>query len=157
MTHAPRRKKILTQFHYFSPYYCIQAHHVYKIQEVTGVPFYGYHSGQHRFLKLFFYDPFTIKRAVSLLQNGGVMEKHFQPHESHIPYVLQFMMDYSLQGMNFLHLRNAKFRRNCDSTIENQGTPHHCVTFHKITLISEVRITCFDHLNNFMEYVAEEI
>ena len=28
-------------------------------------------------------------RVVSLLQNGAVMNKVFQPHEAHIPYLLQ--------------------------------------------------------------------
>ena len=81
---------------------------------MSGVPYYGYHSREHMFLKLFFYDPLMIKRAATLLQNGGVMERYFQPHESHIPYILQFMMDYNLQGMNFLHLRNAKFQHKTE-------------------------------------------
>ena len=34
-----------------------------------------------------------------------------QPHYSHVPLTLQFMMDYNLQGMNFLNLRLAKFRQ----------------------------------------------
>ena len=28
-------------------------------------------------------------RVVSLLQNGAIMNKVFQPHEAHIPYLLQ--------------------------------------------------------------------
>ena len=34
-----------------------------------------------------------------------------QPHYSHVPFALQFMMDYNLQGMNCLDLRCAMFRR----------------------------------------------
>eukprot|EP00096_Caligus_rogercresseyi_P013569 TRINITY_DN6200_c0_g1_i2.p1 TRINITY_DN6200_c0_g1~~TRINITY_DN6200_c0_g1_i2.p1 ORF type:complete len:295 (-),score=89.41 TRINITY_DN6200_c0_g1_i2:77-961(-) len=37
-----------------------------------------------------------------------------EPYESHIPFTLQFMMDYNLQGMNLLHLSHALFR--IDST-----------------------------------------
>ncbi len=33
-----------------------------------------------------------------------------QPHESHVPFELQFMMDYNVQGMNLIHLRHAMFR-----------------------------------------------
>ena len=32
---------------------------------------------------------YSIFRVVSLLQNGAVMNKVFQPHEAHIPYLLQ--------------------------------------------------------------------
>ena len=45
-----------------------------------------------------------VKKAAELLQNGAVMDKLLQPHESHINYVLQFMMDYNLQGMNTVSL-----------------------------------------------------
>lgn len=32
------------------------------------------------------------------------MGKQFQPHESHIPYILKFFIDYNLFGMSFLHV-----------------------------------------------------
>lgn len=38
------------------------------------------------------------------LQNGAVCNTIFQPHEAHIPYHLQFMIDYNLHGMNFIKL-----------------------------------------------------
>ena len=50
--------------------------------------------------QIYFYNPHMVKKAAELLQNGAVMDKLLQPHESHINYVLQFMMDYNLQGMN---------------------------------------------------------
>lgn len=40
------------------------------------------------------------------------MGRKFQPYESHIPYSLQFMIDYCLYGMNFVHYSKVKFRTN---------------------------------------------
>lgn len=67
-------------------------------------PFYGYHAIEHQYLKIYLYNPQLIKRAGSLLQSGAILGKIFQPHESHVPYVLQFLIDYNLYGMSFLHV-----------------------------------------------------
>lgn len=39
------------------------------------------------------------------------MRKILQPYEAHIPFILQFLIDFNLQGMNFVHLKSAKSRR----------------------------------------------
>lgn len=85
--------------------------HVYKAVKVSGIPMYGYHAKQHTFIKIYLYNPYMVKRAADLLQNGAVMNKVLQPHESHVNLVLQFFMDYNLQGMNQIHLACAKFRQ----------------------------------------------
>jgi DNA polymerase zeta len=36
----------------------------------------------------------------------------YQPHEAHVPYILQFMIDYNLYGMSHVNLKNVKFRRD---------------------------------------------
>ncbi len=38
------------------------------------------------------------------------MNEVLQPHESHVPFVLQFMIDHNLFGMNHIHLSDVKFR-----------------------------------------------
>lgn len=85
--------------------------HVYKAVKVSGIPMYGYHPRQHTFVKIFFYNPFMVKRAAELLQGGAVLNKILQPHESHTNMVLQFMIDYNLQGMNMINLSHAMFRQ----------------------------------------------
>jgi DNA polymerase zeta len=51
-----------------------------------------------------------VRRAADLLATGAVMNQVLQPHEAHVPFELQFMMDYNIQGMNLIHLRHAMFR-----------------------------------------------
>lgn len=82
-------------------------------------PFYGYHRTDHQFLKIYMFNPRFIRRAANLLQNGAILNKVFHPHESHVPYILQFMIDYNLYGMSFLHVPQevVKFRRKS----ENEG------------------------------------
>ncbi|KDO56300.1 hypothetical protein CISIN_1g000501mg [Citrus sinensis] len=43
-------------------------------------------------------------------KGGAVFDKSLQPHESHIPFLLQFLVDYNLYGMGHLHLSKLKFR-----------------------------------------------
>lgn len=49
-------------------------------------------------------------RLAELLLAGAVMNQTLQPHESHIPFHLQFMMDHNLYGMNHIHVSAVKFR-----------------------------------------------
>lgn len=51
-------------------------------------------------------------RVCELLQSGAVMNKSYQPHEGHIPYLLQLFIDYNLYGMNLVNLGAVKFRRS---------------------------------------------
>ncbi len=85
-------------------------HHVFKVTEVSGTPYYGYHAKEHRFAKVYLYNPYDLRKASDILASGSVMGQVLQPHYGHVPYTLQFMMDYNLQGMSLIHLRTAKFR-----------------------------------------------
>ncbi|XP_044147686.1 DNA polymerase zeta catalytic subunit [Bufo gargarizans] len=85
--------------------------HVFKITLVSGVPFYGYHEKERQFMKIYLYNPSMVKRVSELLQGGAVMNKCYQPHEAHIPYLLQLFIDYNLYGMNLVNLAAVKFRR----------------------------------------------
>ena len=51
------------------------------------------------------------------------MNEKLQPHESHVPFVLQFMIDHHLFGMNHIHLANVKFRIT--------GSTRECVNFNE--------------------------
>ncbi|XP_078617508.1 DNA polymerase zeta catalytic subunit-like [Branchiostoma floridae x Branchiostoma japonicum] len=94
--------------------------HVFKISLVSGTPYYGYHEKEQQFMKIYFYNPLMVKKAVDLLQGGAVMNKPYQPHEAHIPFLLQFFIDYNLYGMNYINLGAVKFRRPKEEGKVNQ-------------------------------------
>lgn len=85
--------------------------HVHKITVVSGMPFYGYHAQEKPFMKIYLYNPQMVKRVSELLQGGAVMNKCFQPHEAHIPFLLQLFIDYNLYGMNLINLSAVRFRK----------------------------------------------
>lgn len=39
------------------------------------------------------------------------MSRVWEPHESHLPYLLQLKIDFNLSGMAWLRLAHARFRR----------------------------------------------
>ncbi|XP_050053975.1 DNA polymerase zeta catalytic subunit isoform X2 [Aphis gossypii] len=47
-------------------------------------------------------------------KNGAICNTIFQPHEAHIPYHLQFMIDYNLHGMNYIKLSAVKYRNSIE-------------------------------------------
>lgn len=67
-------------------------------------PFYGFHHGEHQFLRIQLYNPNVLRRVAGIAQSGSILGKQFQPHESHIPYILKFFIDYNLFGMSYLHI-----------------------------------------------------
>ncbi|XP_041353976.1 LOW QUALITY PROTEIN: uncharacterized protein LOC121371842 [Gigantopelta aegis] len=88
--------------------------HVHKLSLVTGIPMYGYHAKEQEFIKIYLYNPTSVKKAADLLLAGAVMSKPFQPYEAHIPYHLQLFIDFNLYGMNLINAGAVKFRRKKD-------------------------------------------
>ncbi|XP_068199262.1 DNA polymerase zeta catalytic subunit [Antennarius striatus] len=104
------------------------AQHVFKVVLVSGMPFYGYHAKEKHFMKIYLYNPQMVRRVCELLQSGAVMNKSYQPHEGHIPYLLQLFIDYNLYGMNLINLAAVKFRlghkQDGAAVSPDKQTPH---------------------------------
>ncbi|CAK7268214.1 DNA polymerase zeta [Sporothrix epigloea] len=76
---------------------------VLAITFVRGIPFYGFHVGFRPYLKIYLYDPSQISRVAEMLRQGRIAGiPPLQPHDSHIPFLLQFMTDYNLYGCDIL-------------------------------------------------------
>ncbi|KAH0536373.1 hypothetical protein FGG08_006747 [Glutinoglossum americanum] len=97
---------------------------VARITPVKGVPFYGYHVGHTYFLKIYIFNPRHMTRLVDLLQQGSIMKTVFQPYESHLQYLLQWMCDYNLYGCGYIDCGKVKFR-NPVPDYEEINSPAH--------------------------------
>ncbi|KAI9670771.1 MAG: DNA polymerase zeta [Caeruleum heppii] len=83
---------------------------VAHISLVKGVPFYGFHVGYRHFLKIYILNPLHMTRLADLLRQGTIMSKIFQPYESHLQYLLQWMCDYNLYGCGYIDCSKVQFR-----------------------------------------------
>ncbi|CAO1623914.1 unnamed protein product [Parajaminaea phylloscopi] len=104
--------------------------HLAAIHLVKGVPFYGYHVGWTYFLKISFVDPSHNYRIATILQSGRVLRTVFQPHEIHIRYQLQFMLDYNIFGCDYIDLETARFRLPVPASPEGSSSQPHLQPCH---------------------------
>uniref|UniRef100_A0A1A8ES22 DNA polymerase zeta catalytic subunit n=2 Tax=Nothobranchius korthausae TaxID=1143690 RepID=A0A1A8ES22_9TELE len=120
--------------------------HVFKVVLVSGMPFYGFYAKEKHFMKIYLYNPRMVKRVCELLQSGAVMNRTYQPHEGHIPYLLQLFIDYNLYGMNLITLGAVKFRRS-QSKGEPPAEPNRTGTS-SLPSISPWKSPCTSKLND---------
>lgn len=62
---------------------------VHCIEEVKAMKLYGYHQHEEPFLKVQFYNPFSVQKASELLSDRKLLNLSVQAYQSHIPYILQ--------------------------------------------------------------------
>lgn len=80
---------------------------VHRIDPVQARILYHYHQPPKPFLRISLYSPYHIKKAADACQTGRVIGQQLRCYETHIPYFLQFMMDYGLFGMDSVNLSQA--------------------------------------------------
>ncbi|KAL0226875.1 hypothetical protein P9112_014199 [Eukaryota sp. TZLM1-RC] len=83
---------------------------IYNIELVSATPFYGFSPSSSHFLKLSFIYPHISSVAADLLRSGQVCNTSFTLYEAHLSYLSQFMIDYSLVGMDYVHVESPFFR-----------------------------------------------
>ncbi|KAI9733336.1 MAG: DNA polymerase zeta [Cirrosporium novae-zelandiae] len=97
---------------------------VAHITVVKGIPFYGYHVGYRFFLKIYMFNPIYINRLASVLREGAVMKTAFQPYESHLQYLAQWMCDYNLYGCAYINCSKVNFRNPVPDYLELNNPSH---------------------------------
>jgi DNA polymerase zeta len=97
---------------------------VAHISLVKGVPYFGYHVGYKYFLKIYLLNPSNMTRLSDLLHQGAIMKQVFQPYESHLQYLAQWMCDFNLYGCNYIDTERPFFRDPIPN-LQDLANPHH--------------------------------
>ncbi|CAF4639620.1 unnamed protein product [Rotaria sp. Silwood1] len=122
--------------------------HVHDINLVELLPIYGYHEKMVKFWKIEFYNPSIIRKAADLLLAGAVMNQEFQPHEAHVPFNLQFFIDYNLYGMNFILFNNACERNSSQITTNLSTASNQTTTISSIPRVSSCQLEYDVHIDD---------
>jgi len=80
---------------------------VHSLSACKAVDFYGFHSKEkpEEFVKIDVTQPMQLKNIGVFLQSGHhELNMAFQPYETHVPFLLQFLSDYKLAGMGYIRL-----------------------------------------------------
>jgi hypothetical protein len=79
-------------------------HHIAAIVLTKGIPFYGYHIGYQTYLKIYMTNPYEKQQMLDILQTSAIRNTSYQPHEAHLNFELQFLIDHNLYGMDWIHI-----------------------------------------------------
>lgn len=92
--------------------------YVAKVEPIKGREFYGYYEEYECFYKVSLLRPNSLNRIVDLLNKKENI--HVMPHfndqdnikilEAHLPFFLQFCIDYNLHGCSWLSLKSFSYR-----------------------------------------------
>ena len=83
---------------------------VHACSLVRAKSMYGFHACDSLFIKISIYDPSRMSRVRAALLSGGIHGRTFQPHEAHVPFILQTMMDFNLHGAGVVKCSEVTFR-----------------------------------------------
>lgn len=92
--------------------------YIAKVEPIKGREFYGYYEEYECFYKVSLLRPNSLNRIVDLLNRKENI--HVMPHfndqdnikvlEAHLPFFLQFCIDYNLHGCSWLSLKKFSYR-----------------------------------------------
>lgn len=90
---------------------------VHKIIPFDAYKMYGYNETMSHFYKICLYNPRHVMKASEMFSSGFIQSfpGKVQSYQNHVPFILQFFIDYNLYGMNFIHLKKC-FSRHSGST-----------------------------------------
>lgn len=82
-----------------------------NVSVVKAVPFYGFHVGWSLFYKISLLNPGFSNKFSDLLRDGKLLGKQLNTYETHLPYLLQFSVDFNLFGCSWMDFDRCYFRK----------------------------------------------
>jgi DNA polymerase elongation subunit (family B) len=95
---------------------------IHKIEVIEKYKFYGYSKEKSFFLKIFVYEPKSIKFLMDILHNSIIRGRHYQCYEAHLSYSMHFFADYNLYGMGLIKFTNFSFRYDTPDKLSVGGS-----------------------------------
>lgn len=132
---------------------------VARITLVKAVPFYGFHVGYRFYLKIYMLNPLVMTRLADMLHQGLIMNRKFQPYESHLQYLLQFMTDYNLYGCGYIEARNVAFRAPVPRWDADEVLPHnwHSQSIASARITEDVNLPRVSHCSVEVDICVQDI
>ena len=82
-----------------------------SVSVVFARDFYGFQRAEEPFIELCLVEPRDVRRVCAIVGSGAVNGCAFPAFEAHIPFVLRFLVDWNLFGMNLVRFARALFRQ----------------------------------------------
>ena len=94
---------------------------IWKMEVVDRKSLYGYYADDVHFVKLYCKQYSDIQKICTLLTDVGIFgDGVMQCYEAHIPPLLQFLQDFNLYGMNWMHISALTWRRPLPPAVHDE-------------------------------------
>ncbi|CAD5223802.1 unnamed protein product [Bursaphelenchus okinawaensis] len=134
-----------------------------EISEFNARSIYGYYENKCYFVRISFRHIKYVKIITKLLQDEAINDSNFQPYLSHIPFILQFFIEYSIFGMGMIKFKKVLFRKPPSSATTLQVSPLPPVTnvavefdAHVDDILNPIEEEKSDYVNSGLQYIWED-
>uniref|UniRef100_A0A915CSK1 DNA polymerase n=1 Tax=Ditylenchus dipsaci TaxID=166011 RepID=A0A915CSK1_9BILA len=91
---------------------------IYGISEEKARSIYGFYPDKEYFVRVNFCDPKLAKLSALAFAKECVDYESLQPFSAHVPFILQFFVDFSISGMDFVHISRLYERLSPSNTTQ---------------------------------------
>lgn len=84
--------------------------YIANVSVVKAVPFYGFHTGWSLFYKISLLNPGLVNKLSDWIRDGKMFGREVESYETHLPYLLQFSVDFNLFGCSWMDFNHCYFR-----------------------------------------------